>query len=365
MTIEKRVLRDGSTRYDVQEQVGIKANGKPNRVKVTCRTMREARAVQADLRTKSREMSGPLKSCRLSTYVDECFSDRLKMLSPTSRDTYKRELRLRILPALGSMEMRRITRPMVQDLASSCTTRPVAKKCIGVLKTVLNRAIADGYLEYNVAALIELPKGGAKRDNGLVLTTFEEIERALDIVDANADASIRAIASLGMLIGLRPEERYGLDCESVDIAKGILCINKAYVSASREEGGVQEKAPKTELSTRVLPLRGRLLRAMTETKGYRTHGPLILGASGSRISPSTAQHRWASFLRKCDAEGLGMPHVTIENMRHSFATSYLHAGGNVEDLSRILGHSDIMTTVRRYVRPKHEDLAAGVESLVP
>ncbi len=33
------------------------------------------------------------------------------------------------------------------------------------------------------------------------------------------------------------------------------------------------------------------------------------------------------------------------------ARSYLHAGGRVEDLSRILGHSNISTTYRRYVRP--------------
>lgn len=44
-------------------------------------------------------------------------------------------------------------------------------------------------------------------------------------------------------------------------------------------------------------------------------------------------------------------------MRHSFATSYLAAGGNVENLSRILGHSDINTTFSRYVRPQSDALA--------
>ena len=51
-------------------------------------------------------------------------------------------------------------------------------------------------------------------------------------------------------------------------------------------------------------------------------------------------------------------------MRHSFATSYLHAGGNIEDLSRILGHSDINTTYRRYVRPSVDDLAISMSSVV-
>lgn len=361
MSISKRALKDGSIRYDVQETVGIKPSGKPNRVKVTCRTMREARAVQAELRGKAREMTGPVRSMKLATYVEEVWSKRLEALSPTTRDTYRCELRIRILPALGSYEMRRISRPMVESLASSCRTRPVAKKCIGLLKTILNRAIADGYLESNPAALVDLPKGGAKRDNGLVLSTFREIERALDVIDAEADAATRAVANLGMLIGLRPEERYGMDCECVDTEGGWLHVRSAYVKASRHEGGNQSKSPKTELSERKLPLGGRLLRTMEELKGGRDRGPLILGSSGSRISPSTAQHRWRRFL---DAHP-EVPPVTIENMRHSFATAYLHEGGNVEDLSRILGHSDIVTTLRRYVRPKPEDLRAGVARYAP
>lgn len=51
-------------------------------------------------------------------------------------------------------------------------------------------------------------------------------------------------------------------------------------------------------------------------------------------------------------------------MHHSFATSYLHAGGGVEDLSRILGHSDINTTYRRYVRPNVEDLRRGMDAVL-
>ena len=80
-------------------------------------------------------------------------------------------------------------------------------------------------------------------------------------------------------------------------------------------------------------------------------GAFIEGADGGRISPSTAQKRIKRFYRVAAERGLRLPYITIENMRHSFATSYLHAGGNIEDLSRILGHSDIKTTARYYLRP--------------
>ena len=80
----------------------------------------------------------------------------------------------------------------------------------------------------------------------------------------------------------------------------------------------------------------------------RGSGAFIEGADGGRISPSTAQKRIKRFCRVAAERGLRLPDITIENMRHSFATSYLHAGGNIEDLSRILGHSDINTTYRRW-----------------
>ena len=53
-------------------------------------------------------------------------------------------------------------------------------------------------------------------------------------------------------------------------------------------------------------------------------------------------------------------------MRHSFATAYLAAGGRIEVLSRILGHSNISTTINRYYRPDvkvmQDDLASVIRA---
>ena len=150
--------------------------------------------------------------------------------------------------------------------------------------------------------------------------------------------------------------------DSFDAAYTRCDVTAAYTTASKAEGGAHMKAPKTELSTRTVPVpdaaRAYLLRM------ERGGGAFIEGADGGRISPSTAQKRIKRFYRVAAERGLRLPYITIENMRHSFATSYLHAGGNIEDLSRILGHSDINTTYRRYVRPSVDDLAIGMSSVV-
>ena len=44
-------------------------------------------------------------------------------------------------------------------------------------------------------------------------------------------------------------------------------------------------------------------------------------------------------------------HLGPEAMRHSFATLYLDAGGSLDDLQQVMGHTDPRTT-RRYDRTR-------------
>ena len=59
-------------------------------------------------------------------------------LAASSRDTYERELRLRILPALGGIDVRDVNRAMIKRMVDGCKTHAPAKKALGVLKTILN-----------------------------------------------------------------------------------------------------------------------------------------------------------------------------------------------------------------------------------
>lgn len=361
MAITKRKLSNGEVRYDVTEYVGFTIDGKRDRKCVTCRTLSQARVEQARLVAMRDAMRNRSGRCELAHYIEQRYWPSIASLAPTSRDTYRREIDKRILPYLGKIDVRDIDRTKIQRMVDACATEAVARKAVGVLKTILNEAKGDGLIASNPAeARYRMPPKGRKRDNGLVITTFDGMTPLLSALDAFGDESVRKIAALGLMMGLRPEERYGLDYEDIDLASGTVFVRKAFVSVSPAEGGNQVKGTKTEMSTRLLPLHPRVA-----TLADSGTGPFITGADGGRISPSTAQKRWRAFLRECDKRDVSVPHVTIENMRHSFATSYLHAGGNVADLSRILGHSDINTTYRRYVRPSADDLRRGMSGVVP
>ena len=368
MSITRRRLADGTYVYDVREYVGFTLDGRRDRKSVTCRTLRAAKVERAKLvalRDSRRNRSG---RCTFGDYVDRWWWPTTAGLAASTRDTYERELRLRLRPAFEAVDVRDVTRPMVQRMVDGCATRKVAQKALGVLGTVMRQAMGDGLVASNVAAArYSLPPEGRRRDNGVVLTTFDAMAPLVSALRGHAAADggfCLALGLLGLLMGLRPEERYGLDWADVDLGAATCRVRRAYLMVSRGEGTHDLKEPKTAHSLRDVPVPPDVADALMALPGPRD-GPVLVGADGGRVSPSTARHRWDRFLAWCDAGGLDVPHVTVENCRHSFATSYLHAGGRVEDLSRILGHSDIVTTYRGYVRPDATDAARGVSDIVP
>lgn len=354
MSIRKRKLKNGKTVYDVTVNAGSE------RLYETAYSKAEARAIEAQLKADYSQREAHRATITLNRYIDSIYWPiALKRLSASSLDTYEKEIRLRIKPTLGKMRLAEIDRAAIQTLmVDRCKTACVARKAVCTLKTILNEAVADGYVKRNYAcSKFAMPSDkGKPRDNGLVLSTFAEIDALLDAVDDYGEQSVTRIAYTGLLLGLRPEERYALDWSCFNLQAQTVTISEARIAATPKHGGVQDKETKTRNAHRVIPLPPRFMQMLSST-ATPSRGPFIVGADGGRISPSTARHRWQRFLRlnpQC-------PPITVENMRHSFATAYLDSGGRLEVLSKLLGHANLATTVSHYYRPDVDTLRADME----
>lgn len=358
MSIKKRKLKSGRTVYDAVLEYGNDGNKRYRETK-TFQTLKEAQAAEREAKRYREALRQRTGKIRLAEYIENHYMPiASKRLQVTSLETYETEIKKRIVPCLGRFFLDDLDRRKIQAMLDTCATETVARKALSTLKTILNEAKSDGYITTNPATFkYAFPPKGDKRGNGLVLTDFEQIAQFIAVVQNTAPESIVRLVMTGLMLGLRPEERYALDYESFNFADGVVTVKSAYVSANSRHGGNQLKPTKTELSTREIPMPKPFIDWFYfQDSGT---GAWIVNESGERLSPSTAQKAWRRYL----AAHPELPPVSLENMRHSFATSCLHAGMNIEDLSRMLGHSNINTTFKRYIKPDLANMRAGLAKI--
>lgn len=65
-----------------------------------------------------------------------------------------------------------------------------------------------------------------------MLTDWKKIQRFLKATK-DAPQPVRRLIVSGLCLGLRPEERYALDYEDLDLHHGTVTIKGAYVTAGR------------------------------------------------------------------------------------------------------------------------------------
>lgn len=198
---------------------------------------------------------------------------------------------------------------------------------------MLRKAAKWGYLEVDVTRLeIDLP---AKPLYVPRLLTIGQTRRQLQGFYGHA---LEAWLIVDSCLALRPEEGYGVDWADIDMRSGITHIQRGVQWVAGHEVVVP---PKTELSDRFLPLPRFAVRRLREIRNGRK-GRII-----GDLTPSQAARRYASW---CKKESL--PYVPVQNLRHSWATNALEAGVNIAVVSKFLGHTDIKTTARFYLRPE-------------
>jgi len=144
------------------------------------------------------------------------------------------------------------------------------------------------------------------------------------------------LASLLVDTGIRIEEALTLRMADIDLDNLLVKV--------RGKGRKERIVPFSPALRRVLFL-------WLKKRSDPMHSDWLFPTStGNRISVRNACRAHHLFLDR-----LGLPRCGFHRLRHTFATSYLRNGGDVVRLSRVLGHSQITTTMR-YLHLQTEDL---------
>jgi len=235
-----------------------------------------------------------------------------------------------------------------------------------LLRQVLKAAVEWGETDANPALKVPLPSLRREPEK-IKAWRPDEVRRYCTEMASSSAANAGfwlLVTILALTTGLRRGELAGLMWSDIDLEGRTLTIRRTRLDPGTETG-----PPKTAGSGRTIDLSDHAVACLRDLRSLQEADRSILGtawadtgfvlvlADGQPPNPDSITRR---FRRDC--ERLGLMYPTIHGLRHTFATTALENNA-VHVVSRILGHSDVSTTLSTYAHVLPGDTAQAMENV--
>ncbi len=278
-----------------------------------------------------------------------------------SYETYRDIARKHLLPTVGSLKIKDLTREQVQRMYSQKRDAGLSaarvRRIHGVLSAALNKAVLWHLVAHNICKEVSPPRVEAPEIKPL---TKEQARRFLAAAETER---YHALYVLALTTGMRLGEIGGLAWSKLDLDTRLVRVDRALITGY---GGQSFESPKTSGSRRTITLTRKVIDALQQHREQqRTAGNAVEGAAlvftntvGGPINPSHFTTRSFKPLLK----RAGLPDTNFHAAtRHTCCCLMLEAGVNPKAVSLQLGHSSVAFTLQRYAHymPGMGDAAAG------
>lgn len=295
---------------------------------------------------------------------------------------YEETVRLYILPAVGKRRMRDVTEPELRKILNSLqgdSFSHVSKVRI-VIKAMFRQAYASRVILFDPAEFLEMP--AAEKNKRRSMTDAEK--KVFYDVAATHPHGLLFRFMVGT--GMRPNEVAAAKVGDVDIKKGIVCVNKAVESGTKEIADTKTSVDrytilnisedKTLAEDIKAHIKGRdkdaflftqtdkesmiseqclkrywqsmtyamdiAMGAETNSRGH-IYDPKDLKCNGAPLYPDPDDPSKPRNGHKI------APDLVSYCLRHTFGTNMQRNGVPIDVTKYLMGHSDIATTANIYV----------------
>lgn len=254
-----------------------------------------------------------------------------------SLGSVRRRLDRHILPSLGDIELRDLTRVDIQaavtswsDDLSASTVRTAYVYLAGMLK----HAVMDKHLRASPAVKIKLPQLDAAPIRPIAVPLVQELTDTIW-------PSYRAAVVFAAASGLRPSELFGLTWDRIDMSKGLVVVDRQLVAA-RGAATVKFGPLKTPASYRSVRI-GAATLAMLETLDQDAVDGIVFHRRGKPVHRQARSKAWRVAREKLPGVGDGW-----HQLRHHHASLLIAAGLSPVAVAHRLGHKDATETLKTY-----------------
>lgn len=287
----------------------------------------------------------------VSDIMYEWLENNKNQVKISTYQKYKTTIEKHIVPELGRIQIQHLSSAIIQQYTDKLLSKTISRTTVNDILIVLGMGLAYAEEEYSLhIPKISFVKNPPKEMR--VLSVSEQnifVEYLLNKND---------VFSFGMLLALFTGLRIGELCALTwdDIGENTIRVNKTVQRV--QQNGYTEiltLPPKTISSNRVIPIPKELMCLL---KSKRANGAVLKQENGKQIEPRLMQMKFKKYTTDC-----GIENINFHSLRHSFATRCVEVGFDIKTLSEILGHSDVKTTLNKYVHSSMEQKARQMNLL--
>jgi integrase len=286
---------------------------------------------------------------------------RREQLEPTTIAAYEQHVRLHISPLCGARKLSQLTRPMVEgyrDELLQTLSRPMARRVLRSLSSIVSEAQRRGYVAQNVAAGVTV--GSAKRSKPKLRIPSKAEMRAIIAAALESEQPMDGpLAVTQIFAGLRASELRGLSWSQVDLKSKVLTVDR------RADAQNRIGPPKSAAGHRAIPLPDLVV---SELRKWKLRCPaseleLVFPSERRAVLSHTSLHRlhlWP-LQEAAEIEARYSSHA----FRHCAASLWIEQKVSPKRVQAWMGHSSIQVTFDTYGHLfEQADADAGVMEAV-
>ena len=350
-TISRRKDKDGKKGgWRGAVTVGIKPDGKPDRVWVSGKTQEEVREgmqrLLSDIHRGTVTKTGGLS---LGQFLDQWMDHKRVSLKPKSIEDYSWVIEHRLQPILGrvaldklkALDIERMIRKVREEISPNA-----ARRARTVLRMALGQAVKWQMVPRNLADIVDAPKIEKKE-----MQVWEPGQATRFLAHTQLHR-LHPFFHLALTTGMRCGELQALRWQDIDEQKSVLHVR---LTANEIRGHITVGTPKSRASRRTIHLSASTIEMLKahrsrqdkerQALGGAWETPDVVFASEVGTIMSNANLRRLFILLSNKAE---VPVIRLHDMRHTAATAMIRNGFAAKLVADILGHTDPGFTLREY-----------------
>lgn len=355
--------------YKIVLELGIDAQGKRIRKKVTYKTSLEAKralneyenqmnkgtfVIPDDLRfgdwIKYWEENYAKNECEENTYKEYCRNDKKY-----------------IIPCLGHIPLQKLNQNNLDDYYKYLYDKDkgpglsvsTIEKHHANISSALRFAMKKGKVFQNVASLATLPK--ATKDEKFEGTSYNALQ-AKKLLDLYKDTDIEIAVAISIFLGLSRGEICALKKDRIFLFKGSTRKDYLLIEETRVKSDTKviTKDPKSISRKRALYI-PRVLKKyiITQFKWIRKNKKIYddkfidsnyicVLENGKEYHPQYISRKFKKILDNYNdksEDNEKLPYIRFHDLRHTNITVLIEDDANIYDVSKHAGHSNINTTM--------------------